>query len=98
MKVFRIPLEFEWDNGNRDKNFIKHKVMDSECEEVLFDHLKKMLNDLLHSGSEERYVVIGKTKNKRLLFIVFTMRKHKIRVLSARDLNRKERHLYEEET
>ncbi len=97
MKVSRTPLEFEWDKGNQGKN-VKHSVTDAECEEVFFDHHKKVGRDVLHSGIEERLILIGKTKHGRLLFVVFAHRKYKIRIISARDLNKKEQYLYEEET
>jgi uncharacterized DUF497 family protein len=96
MKILPQPLEFEWDRGNRNKNFIKHKVTDEECEEIFFDVKKKVLKDVIHSDKEERYIMIGQTKIGRLLFIVFTFRKNKLRVISARDLNKKEKNLYEE--
>lgn len=98
MKIFRSPIAFEWDHGNRGKNLLKHRVSDTECEEVFFDQRKKILKDVLHSGTEERYLLIGLTKKRRLLFISFTIRNQKIRVMSARDLNRKEYPLYEKET
>ncbi|MBI5244320.1 MAG: BrnT family toxin [Elusimicrobia bacterium] len=90
-------LEFEWDRGNAEKNK-KHDVGDSESEEVFFDEHKIISRDPLHSGSEERSMLIGKTKAERLLFVVFTKRGKKIRVISARDVNRKEMHLYEKES
>ena|SRR3989338_2770590 len=96
MKVFREHIEFEWDKGNADKNLIKHKVRNEECEEVFFDPEKRILRDLLHSGTEQRRIIIGKTKKQRILFIVFTTRRKKVRVISARDLNAKELHLYHE--
>ena len=98
MKVFRMPVEFEWDKANKGKNWVKHRVSDAECEEVFFDHLKQLANDIFHSGQEARHILIGKTKIGRVLFVVFTMRKHKVRIISARDLNHKEKHLYEEAT
>jgi len=52
------------------------------------------VRDITHSENEERYIVVGKTKNETLLFIVFTIRKNKIRVISARNLNRKEKNLF----
>ena len=70
-------------------------MRDEECEEVFFDYKKKILKDKIHSGKEERYLLIGKTKKQRLIFLVFTIRKNKIRVISARDLNKKEYKLYE---
>ncbi len=96
MRVFREPIEFDWDKGNLDKNFTRHKVRNGECEEVFFDSQKRMLRDPLHSGKEKRYIVLGKTKKQRLLFVVFTTRENKIRVISARNLNKKELHLYYE--
>lgn len=94
MLVFRRPLTFEWDSGNRGKNERRHGVTDSECEEVFFDPCKRILRDTLHSSGEERHLLIGATQVQRVLFVVFTMRANRIRVISARDLNRRERHLY----
>jgi len=93
---FEKIIGFEWDKGNKDKNS-KHKVVDEECEEVFFDKNKKILKDVLHSREEERYILLGKTKKSRLLFLVFTIRKNLFRVISARDLSRKEYKLYENE-
>ena len=98
MKILNNPSEFQWDKGNKGKNYSKHKVTDQECEEAFFDHNKKILKDLLHSNNEERYILLGQTKENRILFIVFTTRSGKIRVISGRDLNKKERKLYAEET
>ena len=95
MRIIKNILEFDWDQGNINKNFIKHKVTSQECEEVFFDPRKRILKDILHSGGEGRHILLGKSKSGRLLFIVFTLRKNKIRVISARDLNEKERKLYE---
>ena len=96
MKVFREQLAFEWDKGNTDKNFKKHKVRNEECEEVFFDPGKRVLRDPLHSDREKRFIVIGQTKRQRILFIVFTTRRKRVRVISARDLNAKELYLYHE--
>lgn len=96
MLIMRPPLSFGWDKGNKDKNFKKHSVSNQECEEVFFDQQKKMLKDVIHSVKEDRYLLIGKTKKTRLLFIVFTLRDNTVRIISARDLNKKEYYLYEE--
>ena len=98
MGVVKEPVEFIWDKGNIDKNWKKHRVSNKECEEVFFDRNKKTFKDKLHSGKEERFRIIGKTKKKRLLFIAFTIRSYKVRVISARDINKKEVYLYEEGT
>jgi uncharacterized protein len=90
-------VEFDWDKGNTSKN-VKHKVEDKEAEEAFFDEAKKTFKDHVHSGKEERFRIVGKTKKGRILFIVFTIRKNKIRIISARDINRKEVRLYEAKT
>lgn len=96
MKILKGVIGFEWDKGNSGKNLKKHGVTDAECEEVFFDTRKRILRDILHSDHEERYILLGRTKNERLLFVVFAMRGDKIRVISARELNKKEKRLYEE--
>ena len=98
MKIIDHLTEFQWDKGNKDKNYQKHQVTDQECEEAFFDQTKKILNDILHSDKEPRYILLGQTKENRILFIVFTIRFWKIRVISARDLGKKEKKIYEEKT
>lgn len=95
MRFLRQPVTFEWDAGNRRKN-LKHDVTDEECEEVFFDPEKRLLKDTVHSQAEDRYILVGVTKQQRLLFLVFTLRNSKVRVISARNLNQRERRLYEE--
>jgi len=95
---FPEPVEFVWDRANKFKNLEKHNVSTDEIEQVFFDEKKKTFLDIVHSGREIRYRLIGKTKNARLLFVVFTVRSNKIRVISARDLNQKEYKLYEKRT
>ena len=94
-RTLKNVIGFEWDSGNKGKNFLKHKIKDEECEEVFFDHNKKISKDTIHSGKEERHILIGKTKKQKKIFLVFTIRKNKIRIISARDLNKKEYKLYE---
>ena len=93
MKFLSGVTEFEWDKGNSGKN-LKHKVKDTECEEVFFDRGKRILKDPIHSQNEKRHIILGKTKKNRLLYLVITMRGKKIRVISARDINKKEVSLY----
>ncbi len=88
--TIKEPVEFEWDSGNQDKNKQQHNVSILEAEETFFDPNRKIARDFLHSKKEDRYLLIGKTKSDRRLFIVFTLRKDKVRIISARDLNRKE--------
>ena len=98
MKILDNVDQFQWDKGNKGKNYLKHKVTDQECEEAFFDQNKKIFKDILHSDNETRYILLGQTKERRILFIAFTIRSGKIRVISARDLNKKEKKLYEEKT
>lgn len=95
-RILKEISGFEWDAGNIQKSLMKHEVRNEECEEAFFDHNKETQKDVLHSMNEERYVLIGQTKRGRLLYIIFTIRKNKIRIISARDINKKERKLYEE--
>ena len=95
MRVDKSVLQFEWDGGNIDKNK-KHSVEDKKAEEVFLDEGKVIFKDKLHSQVEERFIVIGKTKKERLLYICFTRRKKKIRIISARNINKKEVSIYEE--
>lgn len=96
MIVFKEVVGFEWDKGNINKNE-KHHVQDLEAEEVFFDENKVILKDKLHSGEESRFILLGRTKKHRILCLVFTKRGKKIRIISARDINRKEVQLYEKE-
>ena len=94
MRIYKQAVEFEWDKGNIGKNK-KHRVEDKECEEVFFDENKVVSKDVLHSQAEERFIVLGKTRRDRLLYVAYTMRRNKIRVISARDINKKEVSIYE---
>lgn len=89
---------FEWDSGNQDKNWLKHKVSNTECEEVFFNQPLLILQDHEHSQREERFYALGKTNKNRFLFISFTLRDTRIRVISARSMNKKERKYYETAT
>ncbi len=95
MDLFHVE-GFDWDKGNIEKNWERHRVTHIECEEVFFNRPLVVREDKLHSMAESRYYVLGKTDDERLLFVVFTIRENKIRVISARDMNRRERRLYEE--
>jgi uncharacterized DUF497 family protein len=87
---------FEWDEGNVDKNLTTHEVENWECEQVFFNQPLLVLDDLRHSTTEKRWAAFGKTDAGRFLTVVFAKRRNLIRVISARDMNRKERGFYEE--
>ncbi|MGY6278113.1 BrnT family toxin [Methylomonas sp. MgM2] len=89
---------FEWDAGNARKSVDKHSVSQSEAEQVFFNQPLLILEDQKHSQQEPRFHGLGKTDNARLLHITFTLRSVNtlIRVISARDMHRKERTVYEQ--
>ena len=91
------PRAFEWDKGNIDKSWKKHQVHFKEAEEIFFNKPLKTFKDIEHSQLEDRFVALGRTDKKRQLHIVFTIRNEKIRIISARDQNKKERKLYAKE-
>jgi len=93
---WQIVDGFDWDAGNSSKNDT-HKVSLAESEQVFFNEPLLVLTDDRHSQNEARYHALGKTNDNRLLHITFTLRKHnsKIRVISARDMHKKERAIYE---
>ena len=86
---------FQWDKGNFDKNWIKHSVSNTECEEPFFNIPFIVKEDSIHSHSENRFYALGQTDADRMLFIVFTIRNNLIRVISARDMSRNEKNTYE---
>lgn len=87
---------FQWDRGNIDKNLIKHNLENWECEQVFFNKPILVLEDPSHSISEKRWAAFGKTDADRPLVVVFTKRGELLRVISARDMNKKEKQFYEE--
>ncbi len=89
---------FDWDHGNAFKN-LKHAVEMLEAEQVFFNQPILMLEDPFHSQQEVRYHALGKTNGGRKLHDTFTLRGDGtlIRVVSARDMSRKERQYYEQE-
>lgn len=87
---------FEWDEGNAPKLPARHKVEPGECEQAFFQEPFLVVFDEEHSGMEQRWQALGQTIADRRLFLVFTVRGALIRVIAARDMNRKERKRYEE--
>ena len=85
---------FQWDDGNATKNWEKHDVSQTECEQLFFNRPLIVKHDRAHSHEEIRYFALGKTDSARLLFIAFVLRDHEIRVISARDMSHNERKRY----
>lgn len=90
---------FDWDAGNSRKSAEKHGVSQAEAEQVFFSEPLLVSADDRHSTAEPRYHVLGRTTDGRYLQVTFTMRAEGrlIRVISARDMHRKERARYAEE-
>jgi hypothetical protein len=85
---------FDWDEGNREKNR-QHRVEAWECEQVFFNAPLFILDDPQHSLAENRWAAFGRTDAGRRLTVVFTRRRDRIRVISARDMNATERRYHE---
>ncbi len=87
---------FDWDDGNINKNWRSHLITNKEAEEVFVNLPKVLLVDKKHLIVEERLIILGRTNKGRRLTIAFTIRNNKFRIISARDMNKKERRKYEE--
>ena len=89
---------FDWDDGNSRTSSEKHCVIQSEAEQIFFNQPLLLLEDVAHSQEEARFHALGVTDDKRLLHVTFTLRAKGtlIRVISARDMHRKERNVYEQ--
>jgi uncharacterized DUF497 family protein len=85
---------FEWDEENAPKNWERRRVTPEEAEDVFFNEPLIIRGDVRHSRAEKRYYALGQTSGDRNLFVVFTIRGTLIRVISVRDMNRKERDAY----
>ena len=89
---------FDWDEGNQRKSEEKHSVSQGEAEQVFFSTPLYIVEDASHSQTEACFHALGKTGAGRLLHVTCTTRGRKIRVISARDMHRKERRIYEEKS
>jgi uncharacterized protein len=87
---------FDWDEGNVNKNSESHRASPHEAEQVLFNRPLVVADDVKQSGTERRYFVLGQTDDNRPLFVAFRLRGDLIRVISARDMSRRERKAYQE--
>lgn len=89
-------IGFDWDEGNVEKNWELHRVTFWEAEEVFLNEPLLVRTDRRHSGDEPRFLALGQSDAGRLLFISFTVRHPLIRIISARDMSRKEARIYED--
>lgn len=90
---------FDWDEGNSRKSAAKHSVSQTDAEQMFFNEPLLILEDDKHSMREPRFHALGRTDDSRPLHISFTLRREAtlIRVISARDMHKKERVQYEQE-
>jgi uncharacterized DUF497 family protein len=96
-----LPIEtlgecvgFDWDEANIDKNWDRHQVTTEEAEEIFFHEPIVVSSDPMSSSREKRYRLLGETMVGRRLFVEFTVRRKLIRMISARDMNRREHEAY----
>ncbi len=89
---------FQWDRWNLDKSYKKHGITPNETEEVFLDESVKIEKDIKHREQEKRFIAIGKTTEGKMLFVVFTIRADKIRVISGRMANKKEKEVYQKKS
>lgn len=96
---WQLITGFEWDAGNERKSIDKHSVSQAEAEQMFFNEPLLAVPDDAHSGSEIRIHALGRADGGRLLHVTFTLRQRnaKIRIISARDMSRKERTYYDHE-
>jgi uncharacterized DUF497 family protein len=87
---------FDWDAGNARKSGDRHGVTQAEAEQIFFDVSLLVVPDIRHSAQEPRFHALGQTDQCRSLHVTFTLRKDAtvVRVISARDMSRKEREVY----
>ena len=85
---------FEWDEANTQKNWERHGVTPEEAEDVFFNEPLIVRSDTQHSKREKRHYALGRTDGGRHLFVAFTIRGSLLRVISVRDMNRRERSAY----
>ena len=85
---------FDWHDANASKNWQRHRVTPEKAEDIFFNEPLIVRGDIRHSKQEKRYYTLGQTGGGRYLFAVFTIRGSLLRVISIRDMNRKERDAY----
>ena len=91
-----MELQFEWDSTKAAENVEKHGVGFEEASTVFGDPLGRIVDDPRHSIGERRFVLMGRSDQDRLLAVMYTERREVVRIISAREVTRRERKDYEE--
>lgn len=94
LEFFPQVTGFDWDEGNADKNWQRHRVTQADAEQVFLNRPILVAADPKHSAKEGRYFALGRTDLGRELMVVFTLRGSLLRVISARPMSRRERRIY----
>ena len=89
---------FQWDEGNSSKSWTRHRVSQTEAEQVFLNRPVVITGGVAHARTEARYFAFGRTDGGRLLTVVFTVRHRLLRVISARPMSRRERGGYAQAT
>jgi uncharacterized DUF497 family protein len=89
-------MEFEWEEGKAAANLAKHGVSFEEARTIFNDPLYVDFYDPDHSSEEHRYIIIGESRQGRLLVVSYTERGDVNRLISVREVTRSEREAYEE--
>jgi uncharacterized protein len=89
-------MKYAWDDNKAVKNLAKHGISFTEAKTIFDDPLYVDFYDLDHSDDEERYLIVGESNRGRLLIVSYTERRESIRIISAREVTKSEREIYEE--
>lgn len=95
MKILPEPITFDWDKGNAEKNFKKHRLTIQEIEQAFKSEYTFIFEDKKHSQKEKRYGMFTEVSEDKQFSIVFMIRKDKIRIITARPMSKRERREYE---
>ena len=87
---FASCIGFDWDDANAIKNWERHRVTPEEAEDTFFHDPFILQSDASHSRREKRYFALGQTAQGRRLFVAFTIRRRLVRVISVRDMSKRE--------
>lgn len=93
-----MSLYFEWDAKKAKRNLTKHGISFEEASTVFGDPLSLIIEDFLNSINEERYAILGHSRQGRFLVVIYTAWNDKIRIISARTAIKREREIYEKKT
>jgi uncharacterized DUF497 family protein len=86
-----MGLKFEWDRKKAVLNIKKHGVSFEDAATAFGDPLSVTILDPKHSDDEDRFLLLGETKDKKLVVVAHTDRKDTLRLINVRPATRQER-------